>query len=129
MAANQGVAVHEDEVMLRHARSLGVPAERLIGYHIPFSNAPDAGTMREELRLLRPFLQARGVRSVIVISSEMQSRRKSLLLGAWRDAGLQVLVHPMPHPDFRPAGWWRRKTDTKVVVGEALAWLTLPFGH
>jgi hypothetical protein len=51
------------------------------------------------------------------------------VLRPWRRAGLRVLLHPIAGPDFRAAGWWRRKTDTKVVVGEALGWLTMPFGH
>jgi hypothetical protein len=121
--------VAEDEVMVRHARALGVPADRLLRFHLPFSSDPDAGTMREEQRRLLPFLQARGVRSVLVVSGEIQSRRKSLLLRPWRRAGLRVLVHPIPGPDFRATRWWRRKMDTKVIVGEALGWLTLPFGH
>jgi hypothetical protein len=121
--------VAEDEVMVRHARALGVPPERLLRFHLPFSYAPDAGTMREEVRRLLPFFQARGIRSVLVVSSEIQSRRKSLLTRPWRRAGMRVLIHPIPGPDFHPAGWWRRKLDTKVIVGEALGWLTLPFGH
>jgi uncharacterized SAM-binding protein YcdF (DUF218 family) len=121
--------VTEDEVMVRHARALGVPPDRLLRFHIPFSVAPDAGTMREEARRLLPFLRTRGVRSVLVVSSDIQSRRKSLLLKSWRRAGVHVLVHPIPGPDFHADGWWRRKLDTKVVVGEVLGWLTLPFGH
>jgi uncharacterized SAM-binding protein YcdF (DUF218 family) len=121
--------VTEDEVMVRHARALGVPADRLLRFSIPFSDAPDAGTMREEARLLLPFLQARGVHSVLVVSAELQSRRKAWLLRRWSHAGLRVLMHPIAGPDFRTGGWWRRKLDTKSVVGEALGWLTLPFGH
>jgi uncharacterized SAM-binding protein YcdF (DUF218 family) len=121
--------VREEEVMARHARALGVPADRVLRFHLPFSHAPDAGTMREERRLLLPYLRKRGVRSVLVISSELPSRRKALLLRPWRRAGLEVRVHPLPHPDFRRAGWWRRKTDTKMIVSETLAWLMLPFGH
>jgi hypothetical protein len=121
--------VAEDEVMVHHARALGVPANRLLHFAIPFTDAPDAGTMREEARLLLPFLRARGVRSVLIVSAELQSRRKALLLRPWRRAGLRVRVHPIASPDFSAAGWWRRKTDTKAVVGEALGWLTLPFGH
>jgi uncharacterized SAM-binding protein YcdF (DUF218 family) len=121
--------VAEEAVMARHARALGVPADRVLRFHIPFSYAPDAGTMREEARLLLPFLRARGFRSALVISAELQSRRKYRVLRPWRRAGLRVLIHPIASPDFRTDGWWRRKTDTKVVVGEALGWLTLPFGH
>src|SRR5687768_17029375 len=32
--------VSEEEVMARHARALGVPAEQVLSFHIPFSNAP-----------------------------------------------------------------------------------------
>jgi hypothetical protein len=52
----------------------------------------------------------------------------ALMTRPWRHAGLRVLVCPIPEPGFRPDGWWRRKVDTKVVVGETLAWLMLPFG-
>lgn len=121
--------VEEDEVMARHAQSLGVPTERILRFPIPFSDAPDAGTLREEIRRLRPFLRRRGVRSALVLSAELQSRRESLLLRPWRRAGIRVLVHPVAGPEFHAAGWWRRRMDTKVVVSEALAWLTLPFGH
>jgi hypothetical protein len=120
--------VTEDEVMARHLRSLGVPANRVLAFDIPFSNAPDAGTMREEVRLLLPFLRRQRFRSAVVIASELQSRRRSYRLRPWRRAGLRVLVHPIPDPAFHAAGWWRRKRDTKLVVGEMLGWLALPFG-
>ena len=115
--------------MARHARTLGIPAERVLRFHIAFSNEPDAGTMREEARLLLPFLQARGVRKVLVIAPALQSRRKALVLGRWQRAGIRVRIHPMPDSGFRAAGWWRRQSDTKRVVGEALSWVLMPLGH
>jgi hypothetical protein len=120
--------VMEDEVVARHLQALGIPSSRVLTFAIPFSDAADAGTMREENRLLLPLLRRRGFRSVLVISPALESRRRSLLLRPWRRAGLRVLVHPIPDPRFRATGWWRRKTDTKFVVGEALGWLSLPFG-
>ena len=120
--------VMEDQVMARHLRTLGIPSSRILTFAIPFSDAVDAGTMREENRLLLPLLRRRGFRSVLVISPALESRRRSLLLRPWRRAGLRVLVRPIPDPRFHTAGWWRRKMDTKFVVGEALGWLTLPFG-
>ena len=103
-------------------------AGRPLTLDIPFSDAPDAGTMREENRRLLPLLRRRGFRSALVVSSALESRRRSLLLRPWRRAGLRALVHPIPDAGFLEAGWWRRKTDTKLVVSEALGWLTLPFG-
>lgn len=120
--------VLEDQVMARHLRILGVPPERILCFDIPLSDAPDAGTIREDARLLLPLLQRQRFRSALVIVPELQSRRRSYLLRPWRRAGIRVLVHPMPDPDFRAAGWWRRKRDTKQLVGELLGWLTLPFG-
>jgi len=102
--------------------------EVVMARHLPFSDAPDAGTMREENRRLLPLLRRRGFRSALVVSSALESRRRSLLLRPWRRAGLRALVHPIPDAGFLEAGWWRRKTDTKLVVSEALGWLTLPFG-
>jgi hypothetical protein len=121
--------VKEEEAMARHARDLGMPADRVLTYHIPFSTAPDAGTMREEARLLLPFLQQQGFRSALVVSAELQSRRKARMLRPWRRAGLRVRIHPISGPEFQADGWWRRKTDTKMVVSEAIGWLTMPFGH
>jgi uncharacterized SAM-binding protein YcdF (DUF218 family) len=120
--------VRSDEVMARHLRALGIPGERILAVDIPFSDAPDAGTMREEIRRLLPFLRRRGWRSALVVSSALESRRHFLLLAPWRRAGLRVRVHAIPEPRFRGAGWWRRKSDTKRIVGEALGWLTLPIG-
>jgi hypothetical protein len=119
--------VAEDEVMARHLRVLGVPSGRVLTFDIPSSDAADAGTMREEVRLLLPFLLRQRFRSAVVVSPELQSRRRSFLLQPWRRAGLRVLVQPIPDPAFRAAGWWRRKRDTKRLVGEMLGWLTLPF--
>ena len=84
--------------------------------------------MREEVRLLLPFLRRQRFRSVVVVSPEMQSRRRSHLVQTWRRAGLRVLIHPIPETEFHTAGWWRRKRDTKLLVTELLGWLTLPFG-
>jgi hypothetical protein len=77
---------------------------------------------------LLPFLRRQRVRSVLVVSPELQSRRRSHLVQPWRRAGLRVRVDPVPDPSFRADGWWRRKRDTKRLVGEMLGWLTLPFG-
>ncbi len=101
----------------------------MLSFHIPFSTAADAGTMREEARLLLPFLQEKGFRSALVVSAELQSRRKARVLRPWRQAGVRVLLHPIAGPEFRTESCWRRKADTKVVVSEALSWLTMPFGH
>jgi hypothetical protein len=120
--------VSAEAVMARHLRVLGIPPDRILTFHIPFSDAPDAGTMREEDRLLLPCLLHRGVRSAMVIATALESRRRFLRLGSWRRAGLRVRVHAIPEPQFHPADWWRRKPDTKLVVGEILGWLTLPFG-
>jgi len=120
--------VLEEVVMARHLRTLGVPPDRILTLDIPFSDAPDAGTMREENRRLLPLLRRRGFRSALVVSPALESRRRSLLLRPWRRAGLRALVHPIRDAGFLAAGWWRRKTDTKLVVSEALGWLTLPFG-
>ena len=117
-----------DEVMARHLRALGIPVSRVLTFGIPYSEASDAGTMREEVRLLLPFLQRRRFRSALVMTPELQSRRRSFLLQPWRRAGLQAFVHPIPDAEFRTAEWWRRKRDTKSLVSEALGWLTLPFG-
>jgi hypothetical protein len=117
-----------DEIMARHVRALGVPADRVLAVDIPFSEAPDAGTMREEARLLLPFLRRQRFLSALVISSELQSRRRAFLLRPWRHAGIRVILHPIPDPAFHAAGWWRRKRDTKSMIGEMLGWMTLPFG-
>lgn len=120
--------VRGEEVMARHLRALGIPAARILTFDIPFSDAPDAGTMREENRRLLPFLRRRSFRSALVISAELESRRRHRLLDSWRRAGLSVRVYAVPEAEFQMAGWWRRKSDTKRVVSELLGWLSLPFG-
>ena len=117
-----------ESVMARHLRALGVPASHILTLRIPLSDAPDAGTMREENRRVLPLLQRRGFRSALVVSGALESRRRAFLLRSWRRAGLQVRVYPIPDPDFHLLRWWRSKMDTKRVVSESLGWLTLPFG-
>lgn len=117
-----------EQAMAAHLRALGIPASRVMTLDIPFADAPDSGTMREENRWVRAYMLRRGFHTAIVISPALQSRRRSFFLRTWRRSSLIVHVYPVADPGFRAGGWWHRKTDTKIVVSEALGWLMLPFG-
>ena len=74
----------------------------------------------DESAKLRQYLEKRGLKHVLIVTSNFHTRRARLLFRrALRDIDVQVSVRPTP-PDssFDPNAWWMRRRDSKVLLWE-----------
>lgn len=82
-----------------------------------------ADSTREEAEALRPCLERRGWRTVVVVTSNYHTRRASHI---WRkvckaaDPPFRISVHGVPDGDFESRGWWRRRRYAKTFLGETI---------
>jgi len=110
-----GFRTHEAEVMQRHAEFLGVPPARiLIVKH-------DADSTREEAGVVVPTLKRRGLKEVILVTSNYHTARAKRIFE--RAAGLHgphFLASPVNDGLFEADGWWKRRRFAKTFVYEAI---------
>ncbi len=73
----------------------------------------------ENAQFSLPLLEARGFRSVILVTSPYHTRRAALVFKKlYRPRGIGVTVYPVPRSEFQPHDWWLRHEDTGYVVWE-----------
>jgi uncharacterized SAM-binding protein YcdF (DUF218 family) len=92
--------------------------------------AHNASSTLEEAQALRPCLEERGWRNIIVITSNYHTRRaRRSWQQAFRNAQppVQIFVYGVPDGDFEPRGWWhdRRYAKTLVIETTKLVWTYL----
>ncbi len=122
--ATRGISTPED---VEHARDvfvqLGVPHTAIvIPPRIHNSTAAEALTLRE-------LSAAHGWRRVIVISSKYHLRRAGFAVRReLRGSGVDVLMRATRYDTSDPERWWRRRTDLRDVVPEALKLVAYVFG-
>ena len=115
--------VNEADAMAAHARALGVPADRILRSRSGESTAAEAAH-------ILPLIRARGVRSVLLVTSATHSRRaRTLFRRAWRRTGIRVLSCPVESPSFRRERWWTRVRDRHVILVELLSWVRVGIGR
>ena len=115
--------VNEADAMAAHARALGVPANRIL------RSRSGENTVEEAAHIL-PLIRARGVRSVLLVTSATHSRRaRALFRRAWRRTGIRVLSCPVESSSFRRERWWTRVRDRHVILVELLSWVRVGIGR
>src|SRR5207245_480671 len=109
-----GFRTHEADVMRRHAEFLGVPPARiLIVKH-------DSDSTREEAGVVVPILKRRGLKEVILVTSNYHTARaKRIFEGATGRSGPHFLASPVDDGMFEADGWWVRGGSVKTFVSEA----------
>jgi uncharacterized SAM-binding protein YcdF (DUF218 family) len=110
-----GFRTHEAEVMQRHAEFLGVPAARILAVK------HNADSTREEAGVVVPVLKARGLKEVILVTSNYHTARaKRIFERVAGPAGPRFLASPARDGLFDPNGWWLRRRDAKTFAFEAI---------
>lgn len=102
-------------LMAAHAEERGVPRARIVLQE-------RSRTTGEDARETAAILEARGVGSIILVTSAWHSaraRRRFLEAGGGR---LEVISCPVPAPRF-PGGWWSDAAAARAVATEALKWV------
>jgi len=109
----RGVHLPEGHELLGQALlGLGVPAGAL-------EVLPRRTTStRTEANAIARWACARGVRSLVVVTSPQHTRRARLLLRAALGPTIAVAVRPAPAAQFATSRWWRDRRSAKSVLSE-----------
>lgn len=110
-----GFRTHEAEVMQRHAEFLGMSQDRILAVK------HDSESTQEEAGVVVPILQRRGMKEVILVTSNYHTgRAKRIFEKTAGPAGPRFLASPANDGYFEPDGWWTRRKDAKTFVYEAI---------
>ena len=110
-----GFRVHEAEIMQRHAEFLGVPPDRILAVK------HNADSTREEADVVVPLLKSRGLKEVILVTSNYHTARaKRIYTKAAGAAGPTFLASPVHEDSFDPDGWWLKRRHAKTFVYESI---------
>ena len=110
-----GWQTHAVDVGRRQAIHLGVPETQILAM------PQDTDSTKEEAAVIVPLLQAKGFRTVILVSSSWHTARAKHTFE--RKAGAQgprFLASPVQDGLFEPDGWWTRRRDAKTFFYEAI---------
>lgn len=103
----------EAELMRREAMDQGVPAEDLI----LFSHAKNSAL--EEAAVLQEVLARHSLRSIIVVTSNFQTRRiRRIYHKLYRERGTRVWVSAAPDARFPPRRWWEEREAWRALSRE-----------
>ncbi|MBM3813736.1 MAG: YdcF family protein [Acidimicrobiia bacterium] len=113
--------LREYELAIPFAVRNGYPERYFEGFPV------DANSTREEAALLNTELRRRGVKKVLVVTSNYHTRRSGIL---FREIirGCEFRIVAAPDKHFRPGDWWLRREAQKTVFHEWVKLLTTPFG-
>ncbi len=102
----------EAEAMAAYARHLGVPARDIW--------LEDRSLSTEENALFSaPILKARGVRTILLVTSDWHSRRATLVFRkVLKPHGITVISAPTPTEGIELKGWWRSGAAAERVMLE-----------
>ncbi|WKZ33199.1 MAG: YdcF family protein [Thermodesulfobacteriota bacterium] len=90
----------------------GVPAGSII-------TLEEGASTYEEAATVRSFVEGRGMKSIVVVSSPYHMRRVSLVFRkAFQGSGIEVGFSPARGFDEGLAGWWRQEGLVAAVFGE-----------
>jgi uncharacterized SAM-binding protein YcdF (DUF218 family) len=95
------------------AISLGVPKDDMLIVTHRMRNTYD------EAKVLLPVLEERGLRSVIVVTSNYHTRRARMLFREAIGDRVQVRVYPVHSEWFAPDAWWQSREGLKTFLLES----------
>jgi uncharacterized SAM-binding protein YcdF (DUF218 family) len=102
---------HECDLAIPFAVARGYPA----GYFVPL---PHSGrSTREEAQLLLPELRRRGVRKLLVVTSDYHTRRAGTLFRRFA-SGMDIVIVAETDTGFDPGRWWKTREGRKCVFYE-----------
>lgn len=110
----QGIRYPREAEIMRDVYSqLGVPASVVEIMPVGYDNTADeaAGAKR--------IAQARGWRSIIIVSAKYHTRRALYAFEReFAGSGITVQVRGSRHEKPQPDGWWRHRSDLRWVLSE-----------
>jgi uncharacterized SAM-binding protein YcdF (DUF218 family) len=112
LRARGGTLPEHHEQNLSVAEQLGVPAAAL-------SIMPRAtASTLEEARALVAYLRSQQVRTIVLVTSKLHTRRASMTFRAASGGEIAVAVVPSRYDPFPAEGWWRGRAFVRRLVIE-----------
>jgi uncharacterized SAM-binding protein YcdF (DUF218 family) len=100
------------ESLRQVALGLGIPPEAIRMEQVSRST-------HESMLAVRPILEEEGIRTLVVVTSPYHQRRA--VWAARRTLrGIEIVSRPADPASWRPAGWWKTRSNRRIVVGEYL---------
>ena len=102
----------EDQLAIRFATERGFPSEYFVG--LPNK----AESTLDEARILLPILKAKGVRRLLLVTSNFHTARAARI---FRRTGpeFEITVIAAQDNSFTPDAWWHTRQGQKIVFFEA----------
>lgn len=113
---------HECDLAIPFAVRHGYPESWFLHFHIR------AYSTREEAQAVLAELRRRGVRSVLIVTSDYHTRRAGAIYRSLAPAELQIRVVAAPDAFFRADRWWRTRQGRKQWALESLKTVSGWFG-
>ena len=115
----KGLLGPESDLYIEYARRQGYPESLFRG--LPH----DADSTRAETAIIGKYLNARGIRKILLVTSNYHTRRAARLMRT-QNPGLEVMIIAAPDPYFIPNRWWKTRTGQKLW---ALEWFKTMASH
>jgi len=116
--AQIGYGRHESDFSLPRAVALGAPREDLLPF--PLSSR----STQEEAEYLLPRMEAAGIRSFYVVSSNFHTARARRIFQRASKGRMRVLAFPAHDDAFEPDSWWQSEWGIRVFLLESLKQVT-----
>ncbi|MBW2039801.1 MAG: YdcF family protein [Deltaproteobacteria bacterium] len=109
----QGIFIPENrDLAIIVLEGLGVPLAAIE------TSKQEVTSTREEAKEVRNFIEKRGYKSVLLVTSKYHSRRAHLIFKDTLKEKAKVISVPSPYDSYNPEGWWKREKDWKRVILE-----------
>lgn len=105
------------ELMQHDLESRGVPKKAIV----PFAH--DASDTLEELQDINDFVQQRGWKRIMIVTSNYHTRRTRYLARHIFAHSISVQVVPAPDVNYDPDSWWRTRECLKIFFHESTGML------
>jgi uncharacterized SAM-binding protein YcdF (DUF218 family) len=110
---------------IQFAEQHGYPSSLFLEVDLPAS----AESTRTEEDFLGKYLSARGIKSILLVTSNYHTRRAKKLW-RWENPTIAVAVVPSVDPQgyFTPQSWWRTRAGKKIFLMEWLKTISIVVG-
>ncbi len=103
----------EDQMAIEFAVKRGHPSQWFVG--VP----NHAESTLDEARIMLPILRAKGVRRVLLVTSNFHTARAARIFRRVATPGMEIVSVAAKDASFAPQGWWSNRRGQKVFFYEA----------
>ena len=103
----------EDQLAIEFALKRGHPPQWFVG--VP----NHAESTLDEARIMLPILRAKGVRRVLLVTSNFHTARAARIFRRIATPGMEVVSVAAKDASFAPQAWWNNRRGQKVFFYEA----------